>query len=305
MCNIHLNTSSFEHDQSGHHYFEAMNSRPSFGTTSTLRDRHISFGGAQVTCRTNSDQVDALLYETYRSMLATDVEQSAAIFSVEQTPDGFALRGSSPESTTTSPELVLAWLKPRILTAFIDFRRDLVWLHSAVVSCGNGATLLAGPSGAGKSTLSTQLCKEGWKYLSDEVAPLVVGSNEVLAYPQSPSRRMAQEFVLSAEAVNELPKQLWTPPEISVRNDPMPVDRVVLVKFSFGSPPILRQVDAGEAVLQLLKNTLGYSPDRSAAVSRLVNLAQSVPCFELEYGDAREASMILDRAVRSIPTCHN
>lgn len=55
---------------------------------------------------------------------------------------------------------------------FIMLQRGKVAIHGGVVSYGNKAFIFTGDRGAGKSTLTTALRKNGYKFLSDDVAAI-------------------------------------------------------------------------------------------------------------------------------------
>ena len=52
-------------------------------------------------------------------------------------------------------------------------------------SCDGTAVLVVGASGAGKSTLTWALCHHGFRYLSDELAPIELGDLRVHGYPHA------------------------------------------------------------------------------------------------------------------------
>lgn len=69
--------------------------------------------------------------------------------------------------------------------AILDARR-VVPLHAAVATRGSVTVVLAGASGVGKTTLVLKLLnsREGWRYLSDDLAPILPGSGHVLPFPK-------------------------------------------------------------------------------------------------------------------------
>lgn len=258
-----------------------------------LRELYIDFAGAQITVRTDSPDVERLVRQAYRMMLVDDARLVLKVVEIRQSDNGFSLSALVEEESMGTPDYVLRWLKPRILSTFIDYRKDLIWLHSAVVRRANAATLLVGPSGSGKSTLATLLCQTGWAFLSDEVAPISFERDCVHPYPQTPSRREHPSARVSSEDVRALPRIEWNPPGNAVARRETPFDKVVLLHFSFNSATIIRRLKPGEASLMLLRNVMNFGRHQNEAVSRLVRVAESIPCYLVEYGDAADASSII------------
>ena len=64
-------------------------------------------------------------------------------------------------------------------------RKDLYFVHSAVLEIGDKALMIVAPSGTGKSTTSWALLHHGFRYLSDELAPINLDSMTVLPFPHA------------------------------------------------------------------------------------------------------------------------
>lgn len=70
-------------------------------------------------------------------------------------------------------------------TAFagIIHQRQILPLHASTIAQAGQAIALCGPSGTGKSTLAATLCKGGWDFVGDDVAPirLLAGQSPLIA----------------------------------------------------------------------------------------------------------------------------
>lgn len=64
-------------------------------------------------------------------------------------------------------------------------RPDLFFLHGAALEYHDQACMLVAPSGSGKSTTAWALLHHGFRYLSDELAPVDVARMEVTPYPHA------------------------------------------------------------------------------------------------------------------------
>ena len=61
-------------------------------------------------------------------------------------------------------------------------RPDLYFLHAAVLDYNGLGVMLVANSGGGKSTTTWALCHHGFRYLSDELAPIDLKTLEVFPY---------------------------------------------------------------------------------------------------------------------------
>jgi hypothetical protein len=59
-------------------------------------------------------------------------------------------------------------------------------LHAAAVTIGNEAVGLAGPSGVGKTSLALALCRNGARFLTDDVLALERVNEQLIAHPGTP-----------------------------------------------------------------------------------------------------------------------
>ncbi|MFQ5460455.1 MAG: hypothetical protein ACE5EL_06640, partial [Anaerolineae bacterium] len=78
---------------------------------------------------------------------------------------GRRLQLSNPTELSERAQLAL-------VCAAAAHRHDRVVLHSGAAERNGQAILLVGPSGWGKTTVTAALVKQGWRYLSDEFAPI-------------------------------------------------------------------------------------------------------------------------------------
>lgn len=79
--------------------------------------------------------------------------------------------GHSTKSTPDEGEFLYA-IEVDSTIAVQRIRKDLYFLHAAVAEVDGKAYLLVAKSGGGKSTTLWGLLHHGWRYLSDELAPI-------------------------------------------------------------------------------------------------------------------------------------
>jgi hypothetical protein len=108
-------------------------------------------------------------------------------------------------------------LKKELTIDLQKIRRELYFLHAASLSLAGQGLLIVAASGRGKSTTAWALLHHGFDYLSDELAPVDLGSLRVQFYPHAlclkkaptlpyslPERTLRTSFD-SARAVTQLP----------------------------------------------------------------------------------------------------
>lgn len=63
-------------------------------------------------------------------------------------------------------------------------------IHGSCLERNGTALILTGKPGAGKSTLSAEFASRGWRYLSDDITPVILSGDAALAVPSYPSVKM-------------------------------------------------------------------------------------------------------------------
>src|SRR5207237_9258297 len=123
---------------------------------------------------------------------------------VLRSPDGYSVKGLIDLEYDGKVQSLFPYLRREVLLFFTRARSDLLWLHAGAVRNNRGAVLICAMSGGGKSTLVTELCARGWKFLSDEAAPIRMKTNEVLPFPQLPRRRVYLGRALTDDELGSL-----------------------------------------------------------------------------------------------------
>ena len=156
-----------------------------------MDELYVEFDGQQVTFATDVPEMRDYLARTL-PMDARGAE-TAATSGVSRPacrPAWVFLRCVARRSSTTKERFLLSTSSSSMscLVQFIRERQDLpLWLHAAAVERNGKALLVAGPSGQGKSTLSTRLCEKGWNFMSDDIAPVRMSSNDATVSTSSVS----------------------------------------------------------------------------------------------------------------------
>jgi hypothetical protein len=253
--------------------------------------------GLAIRVRCEHPSVHTLLDAAFGAMRIEQTRGSADIdYAVGCTgnPSEFYIaRGEETRLTARNPGELL-FLFDKDLTIELQRRRpDLYFIHAAVVSRGEAALVFAAPSGSGKSTLTWALLTHGFRYLSDELAPIDLGSMSVHAYPHAIhlKRPPPPPYALPAGVI-ETPWGWHVPgaslPREPVR-DPLRIGAICFIDRSGTSPSRPNPVTPASAAARLFANALNPLAHPNDGLDAAVAIARAIPCFELDTSSLPQA----------------
>ncbi len=211
--------------------------------------------------------------------------------------DGFLIErdGGPPARVADEGDLLVA-LDREIVVELQRRRPDLYFLHAAVLARGGPAVLLVAPSGTGKSTTAWALSHRGFRYLSDELAPIDPGRGDVHAFPRALCLKgePPADYPLPA-GIRRAGRTLHVPagalPGGSERG-PLPVGAIVFLHRPAAAPAIHR-VGPAEGAARLLANALNPLAHPAAGLDAAIAIARRAPCFALVAADLRATCRLL------------
>jgi hypothetical protein len=185
-------------------------------------------------------------------------------------------------------------------------------LHSACVAHDNRAILFPAVSGGGKTTFVLELLQRGFPYLSDEFAPLRLGSERVLAAPRplqvstkTVKALMGSEApaILAQEGIRDDRGELRYLVQPGGPDGPEALDQAYEVSHIIA--PVLGEKPVGqwepwrkvEALAWLASSALVYGHDaawREQAVATLVRVIKSARCYRFYLGPIGENAPLLE-----------
>ncbi len=171
-----------------------------------------------------------------------------------------------------------------------DSRHGLVFVHSGVVSLGDGALLIPGTSRSGKSTLVDVLVARGALYCSDEYAVI---DGEGLVWPYLRQISLRTENCLGSG--KKVSMQRFEG-RIAMASTPLPVTGILGCQYRAGSDWSCHPATPGQGVLQLLENAVSAQLDPGRTMKILSRAANGA---KVKIGTRGEAS----DAVESIWRC--
>ena len=251
----------------------------------------IEFDGRQLSVMTDVPEARRFLEAAFRHMLVSGVTVSAGAFSFVTTSGGFLLESAERYEYPGVPvEQLLPLVKDEVRLHFMRSRSDLLWLHAGAVATSKGAVLLAAPSGQGKSSISTALVERGWRFLSDDIAPVRMDANRVMPFPQTPVRRLHPGSEVASADVWQLQRESVAISTGLIGRSDASIAHVVFVNYAAEATTKIEQLRPGSGAMEILRNLTNFVDHKASAVSRVAELAQCVPLFRLQYSSVTEAA---------------
>jgi hypothetical protein len=171
--------------------------------------------------------------------------------------------------------------------------RQRVFVHAGVVGWRGQAIVIPGRSFSGKSTLVAALLRAGATYYSDEYAVLD-RQGRVHPYP----RRLALRQPAGQRPRRPRAEELGT----TTGAKPLPVGLIALPRYVPGKRWDPRPLSQGQALLELMNNTLCALRKPEAALSVLQRLVQGAPVLKGVRGEADDTAQdLLDRLPEPSP----
>jgi len=177
-------------------------------------------------------------------------------------------------------------------------RRDLYFVHSAVLEFGSRGLMLVGTNKSGKSTTTWGLLHHGFRYLSEDLGAIDPRTLEVYPYPRAlwlrrnppgsyplPRRRFSTSWQVCIPT-NDFP--------IEVMKEPIPLEGLVFLQCRPDvSEPSLRSLSKAEAAARLLFHALNPGAHAAYGLDDAVKIASRLPSFELLVGNLRATCVLL------------
>ena len=152
-----------------------------------------------------------------------------------------------------------------------------VWsLHASAAIHKDNLVVILGESGEGKSTLAAYLNQEGWQRVSDDILPVQIGEDGLMAYPHYPQQKLTAD----AQPWLHLPGQ-------------MPVRTIcLLIPVGKDNSTAIAPLSTSETARALLAHTAGTRLFNSGLLKEHLGFctasAAKVAGYRLDYPHRRE-----------------
>jgi hypothetical protein len=197
--------------------------------------------------------------------------------------------GSARLARTMDLEEVFESLESDLHLTVAEAARGRLFVHAGVVGWRGKAIILPGRTLSGKTTLVAALVRAGATYYSDEYA-VFDARGRVHPYPKALSIRDgngARPRKSPAAALGGLPGVM-----------PLPVGLVAVTGYRPGVRWRPRRLPPGQAILELLANTVAARRRPKAALATLLRVVSRAPVLKAVRGEAEE---VLDAMLEQIP----
>ena len=215
-----------------------------------------------------------------------------------------ARNGADPELARDDDEFLYMFEKD-ITIETQKLRPDLYFVHAAVLELDGRALALVAPSGYGKSTTTWGLLHHGFKYLSDELAPIDLEAMQVHPFPHALCLKtvppdeypLPKETIFTARTLH-VPTQFLSGPTTL---DSIPLEAIFFVRFvSDIFEPVLRTMGTGEAAARLFTNALNPLAHSGEGLDGAIEIASRTRCFELWSSNLTATCELIKSAFLSI-----
>jgi len=192
----------------------------------------------------------------------------------------------------------LLWHLDKSLTIALQHQRpDLYFVHAAAVALAGGVGVLAAPPGTGKSTLTVGLLERGFTYLSDELAPIDVGTGLVHRYAHAVSlKSRPPDAIRLPQGTVAIGRRFHMPTRLfSVAGEePLPLVAFIFPERSSEPSAACRRIGPSVGAAHLVANGLNALAHPNDGLDVAVALARHVPCFQVNIGDLSAACAAIE-----------
>jgi hypothetical protein len=269
------------------HLFLSNNGRASVGDGAEwTAERSILVYGVRVGIRTNRpellDRVSDYLPPLWKPSTASAVDR---LFSLKAGKSSYELFEDSARAIKSrSLKTVLQVFETSLKMYVAEMARRRVFVHAGAVGWNGSAILIPGRSFSGKTSLVKELVRAGATYYSDEYA--VLDSNGRLhPYPQPLALRNPDSHEQKKCPVEELGGQTGT--------RPLPIGLVLVSRYKSGARWRPARLSVGQAVLELLANTVPARRKPEIVLPTLQKAAAAAIVWKGNRGEAEETARLI------------
>jgi hypothetical protein len=177
-------------------------------------------------------------------------------------------------------------------------KKEIITLHSGVISKNNRGILILGESGDGKSTFTLEMiANHNWLYLTDEVGLLDKNYN-LLPFLKTVSYepgivKLNENWISKQFGIEH---QVAAPKEKHGRKAPLKA--VFFVKYSPNSKPLINPIKKSESLVRLLNSQIGRAKS-VATIEQIAEVVKRVNSYQIFHNNATEAARLVTKLMES------
>jgi hypothetical protein len=184
-------------------------------------------------------------------------------------------------------------------------RPDLYFLHAAVLDYNDLGLLLVASSGGGKSTTTWALSHHGFRYLSDELAPINLKTLEVFPYSHALSlkRHPSSPYGLPKEII-QTSRTVHVPVSALPGGSKHVATSLAAIFFVSYRPdlesPSATPIGRTEAAARLFANALNPLAHSGEGLDGVLEITARCSSFELTTNDLGQTCAVIRRTMESV-----
>jgi hypothetical protein len=219
----------------------------------------------------------------------------------------FFIKRHDRELLTASDDgTFLALFDEDIAIELQKLRRDLYFVHAAVLTVSDIAFMLVAKPGGGKSTVCWALSHSGFSYLSDELGPVDLETLEIHRYTRAVTLKTQPPASYPMPATTLQTSRGW---HIAAEYVPGGIGKsltrlsaVFFLQYDAGArDPALRRISAAEAAARLYANTLNALAHGGDGLDAAIRITTAVTSFELVTADLAATCGLLAATLKTFP----
>ncbi|NEO94707.1 MAG: hypothetical protein F6K56_32770 [Moorea sp. SIO3G5] len=152
----------------------------------------LAFGQTRTPNRKISDYIPK---EVIQQPMAFQLSPEEAVIYLKDT-GLFLVQGGNMIMIIPAAEATLSRIRMALVgtvMAILLYQRGLLVLHASVVNINGGAVVFLGNSGEGKSSIAAALHTQGYRIITDDVAPVSLNQGTAKVAPSFPQIKLSQE----------------------------------------------------------------------------------------------------------------
>lgn len=254
---------------------------------------------------TDDDRIASFVRTFWQPFVVSDARPDAVHVSVRKGDGRWELRcEGDPGADAEDPWVLVVVLRNTLSLRAIALAEHIAPLHASVAEKDGLYLALSGPAEAGKTTLMFELLDRGWRYVSDDMAPIEHSSararpfrkalqvRDPVRWQTTTSRWEVPPWLPRPTKASLVPPTVFTPSP----DDPYRPTLLVFSRFVAGAEASYEALSPGEAVALAAKNLQGGGP-APPDLGTLTTWVAAATAIRVVYGTTEEALALLGRGL--------
>jgi hypothetical protein len=202
--------------------------------------------------------------------------------------------------------MFLALFDADIAIELQKLRRDLYFVHAAVLTVDDSAFMLVAQSGSGKSTVCWALSHHGFRYLSDELGPVDLKTLRIHPFTRALMLKTnpPANYPLPATTVHTSRGRHVAAADMpgGVCESLARLTAVFFLRYDAEArEPSIRRISAAEAAVRLYADTLNALAHTGEGLDAAIRITTATACFALVSANLTATCTLLADTFKNLP----